>query len=144
MIRGTIPFDVQEAHQAYGDVVRIAPNELAYVNPAAWKEIYGYVGGKREIPKDPHFYNNTTSGSLSIIAAPGKRHGEVRRLLSHGFSERALRDQEPVILEYADLLITNLRKMSDEGSTPVDMVKWFNVSTDVYTLFLFWAHKTSL
>lgn len=33
--------DIKKLHDKYGDVVRVAPNELSYTNPDAWQEIYG-------------------------------------------------------------------------------------------------------
>jgi len=124
----TLPFSVYRAHLKYGDVVRIAPDELAYNDHRAWKDIYGHRSGKGEIPKDPNFYLNTAAGHLSIIAAPSERHGTLRRLLSHGFSEKALRDQEPILQYYVDLFIRRLR---DNGATdgPIDIVKWYNFFT---------------
>ena len=50
-------------------------------------------------------------------------HGRQRRLLSHAFSEKALRDQEPLIKTYVDLLMIRLHENSDK---PQDMVAWFN------------------
>lgn len=125
LVRGTIPFSVYECHKKYGDIVRIAPDELAYNDSRAWKDIYGHRSGKGEVPKDPNFYLNTAAGHLSIIAAPSERHGFLRRLLSHGFSEKALRDQEPIIQYYVDLLIRRLRDQSvTDGRT--DIVEWYN------------------
>lgn len=128
LLKGTLHTEVLDLHRKYGSVVRLAPDELAYNDPDAWRDIYGYRPGKPETPKDPLFYNNTASGILSVLGAPGARHGELRRMLSHGFSERALRDQEPLILSYADLLISNLRRCSEGGTKPVNMEAWYNVS----------------
>jgi hypothetical protein len=36
-----LPFSVKELHDAYGSVVRIAPDELSYNSPEAWQDIYG-------------------------------------------------------------------------------------------------------
>src|ERR1700712_2295680 len=41
VVRGTLPFSVYHAHQKYGGIVRVAPDELAYGDAEAWKEIYG-------------------------------------------------------------------------------------------------------
>lgn len=125
--RGVLTFDLQEIHAKYGTVVRVAPDELAMLEPNAWKDIYGHRAGKHEVPKDPMFYENTASGRKSIIGVPGARHGEIRRLLSYGFSEKALREQEPLIQEYCDLLINRLEGLRVKGEE-IDMVKWYNVS----------------
>lgn len=72
-------------------------------------------------------YGNLSAGELSIIFAPAHRHGQLRRLLSHGFSEKALRFQEPIIQGYLDLFIRRLRDLSAKGND-VDIVTWYNVS----------------
>lgn len=133
MLGGDLSFHVEKVHRKYGRVVRIAPDELVWADAEAWKDIYGIRPGKSEIPKDPMFYLNTAAGIESIIAAPAKRHGELRRLLSHGFSERALRSQEPIIQHHVDLFIHRLRQISSKGESDspdgksVDIVKWYNV-----------------
>ncbi|KAI9729630.1 MAG: hypothetical protein M1818_008477 [Claussenomyces sp. TS43310] len=128
LVRGTLPFSVYHAHQKYGDIVRIAPDELAYNDARSWKDIYGHRPGKSEIPKDPNFYTNTAAGHLSIIAAASDRHAAQRRLLSHGFSEKALRDQEPTLQYYVDLFIRRLRDLSVTGER-IDIVQWYNFFT---------------
>lgn len=57
LLRGELPFAVHAMHLKYGPVVRISPNELAYIDSEAWKDIYGHRAGKGEIPKDPQFYH---------------------------------------------------------------------------------------
>jgi cytochrome P450 len=44
-------------------------------------------------------------------------HRETRRLLSHGFSATALKDQEDVIQQYVDLFVDQLAKLGgvEEG-----------------------------
>ena len=40
--RGSWHEDIVQLHRQYGDVVRIAPNEISFVNVAALKELYGH------------------------------------------------------------------------------------------------------
>ena len=54
-------------HLKYGPVIRIAPDELAYIDAEAWKEIYGHRVGKGEVPKDPQFYENASGVSFIYI-----------------------------------------------------------------------------
>lgn len=49
-----------------------------------------------------------------------------RRNLSSGFSEKSLRDQEPILTKYFDLLIEKLRVNCEQ---PLDMAKWYNFIT---------------
>ena len=52
----------------------------------------------------------------------------LRRLLSHTFSEKTLREQEPVLIRYADLLVEQLGILGKDGKEPLDLTAWFNVS----------------
>lgn len=122
-------YALHELHEKYGDVVRVAPNELSYTDPEAWNDIYGHRVGKPEVMKDPQFYSSFSSGSGSIISADRARHGHLRKQASHGFSERALRTQEDVIKKYADLMIARLEESATAKRPVVDIVDWFNVSS---------------
>ena len=126
-LRGQLPFVLLDVHERYGNVVRIAPNELSYTNPDGWNDIYGHRPGKAELTKDPVFYSSISSGTGSIINAHQSRHGLLRKQMSHGFSERALRDQEGIIRSYSDLFLQRLRENCANGTVAVNMVMWYNV-----------------
>jgi hypothetical protein len=51
---------------------------------------------------------------------------DFRRNFSHGFSDNVLREQEVVVGHYFDLLVEKLR---GEHSNPVNVVKWYEVTT---------------
>ena len=72
------------------------------------------------------------NGIHSILSASNADHARYRRLLSHAFSESALREQEYLPLVYIDLLIRRLREVvaasGDKGAV-VDIVKWLNFTT---------------
>jgi cytochrome P450 len=54
----------------------------------------------------------------------------MRRLLNHAFSETALREQEPLMNEYFDLLVQKLReKIDGPAKGRVNIVRWFNFTT---------------
>lgn len=152
MARGDLTFKLLPIHEKYGPVVRIAPDELAFTHPDAWKDIYGHRVGNNhnvlELPKAGRFYR--TRGTLPNIISEEDRahHGLVRRVLSHGFSDQNLRARESVITGYADTLIRQLRKLSvsasdDESSDSVDMVPmnltaWYNwVTVDIISHLTF-------
>lgn len=127
VFRGELTYKTTELHEKYGEVVRIAPNELSYTSPDCWKDIYGHRHGQPENYKDP---NEDFDGSQakSILFADRAKHSQLRRLLSNAFSEKTLRDQEPVLKYYTDLLIQRLTERCEEGKYPLDLVKWYNVS----------------
>ncbi|KAF5485433.1 Cytochrome P450 monooxygenase 1 [Colletotrichum aenigma] len=100
LIRGALPMDVLELHKTYGDVVRVAPDELAYCNVNAWKDIMGHrSAGSPSFEKAMKFYRPTGEQSINIVNTNGAEHAMLRRQLSHGFSERSLRDQQPLIMK---------------------------------------------
>lgn len=124
-IRGHFDFNIRDAHEKYGNVIRIGPNELVFTTAAAWKDIYGY--GHPELPK----YFPTRSGVKSvrsIISADAPTHARFRRAMLPAFSERAMEQQEPLIGKYVDLLVVKLREVA-QGGQPTDFVKWYTFTT---------------
>lgn len=83
---------------------------------------------RHPLQKDPTLYHKSPNGASSILSElSDEHHSRYRRLLSPGFSERAIRDQEVVLKTYVDLLIQGLHQRAKEG--PQDMVAWFNWTT---------------
>lgn len=130
LLRGRLPFDMLALHERYGDVVRIAPGELAFAHADAWKDIHGrQSNGGEECGKWMSFYKYADGTPTSIANAEREEHSILRRQLSHGFSERSMRAQEPLITQYVDLLIRRLHEKCGSGTKPVDMVSWYNFTT---------------
>lgn len=123
---GVLPPTTKALHEKYGAIVRIAPDELSYTDPEAWKEIYGFRKDKTQLPKDHAVLPLPEDNYTSIIASNDADHARMRRLLSHAFSPKALEDQEGFIGEYVDLLIKRLHEHSEK---PQDMMAWFNWTT---------------
>lgn len=128
-MRGQLDLSIKDFHSKYGDVVRFSPDELSFTSEQAWKDIYGH----REHPlmKDPAFYNLIKlgrDGAPSIFNADKFNHPRVRKALAHAFSEKALREQEPFVKPYVDLLIEKLRGVATSGMA-ADMVEWYNFTT---------------
>ncbi|KAK3349016.1 cytochrome P450 [Lasiosphaeria hispida] len=128
-MRGTLPFDMLPLHKRYGPVVRIAPGELAFADPAAWKDIMGHRAGGLEMEKSLQFYRPLADMPADIVSAPREEHGLLRRTMAHGFSDRSMREQQPIIRQYIDLFLKRLRERSDGGKKAVDIGKWYNFTT---------------
>ncbi|KAJ5397068.1 hypothetical protein N7509_005181 [Penicillium cosmopolitanum] len=137
-ISGRYTQRLKALHDQYGDVVRIAPDELSFINSDTWKVMYGTRTGHGQKQKDYRFYPPTVANSASIIQSDDQDHSRFRRLLSHAFSDSSLRSQEPIIKSYVDLLIQRLRENStpteqDKGSgntvKPLNLVAWYNFAT---------------
>lgn len=128
---------VHKLHEQYGPVVRIAPNHLSYTDLQGWRDIYGHRSGpqhanKPENPKSRLYYRDDDDDAEpppNILNAGREEHSRLRRAISHGFSDRAMREQEPLIQRYVDLLARGLRESGEDGKTPLDLVKWYNWAT---------------
>jgi cytochrome P450 len=122
---------ITSLHDKYGDVVRIAPNALAYRAASGWKDIYGHrKKGQKVFRKDPALYAPTPNGVNAIITAQEDAHQRMRRLLTHAFSNKALKAQEEILQTYADMLIEKLRGiMGNTSSQRIDIARWFNFTT---------------
>ena len=110
-------------HREYGDTVRTKPNELSFINEAAWKDIYQH---RPQMSKE--IYIDPVNGVHSLLTADDENHTRMRRILAFAFSEKALREQEPILRNYVDLLIRKLREES-RGGKLVDIVNWYNYTT---------------
>lgn len=129
LLRGTMPYDVLNLHQKYGDIVRIAPDELAFSNAAAWKEIMGHRPGVEEFGKLKNFYRPVEASPINVVNAGREEHSALRRQLAHGFSEKSMREQEPIIKLYIDLLIQRLHENCDAGAKAINLTAWYNWTT---------------
>lgn len=123
----------RELHERYGNIVRVAPDELSFNDPQAWRDIYGHGSkGTRGSapPKNWARYNSTSQEVTDMVAAQGDAHAKVRRIFLPAFSERALKQQEPLFIKYVDKLVAVLRNGVQENPTQdFDMVRLYNYTT---------------
>ncbi|KAI0974801.1 isotrichodermin C-15 hydroxylase [Xylaria arbuscula] len=131
--RGVMAHKTQKLHEQYGSVVRIGPNHVSFTDVRAWKDIYGHRVGTgahvNEMAKANTFVKTIRSIPTSIINADREEHSRFRRALSHGFSDAAMREQEPEIVKYVDLLINRLHQECDQGTKKLNIEAWFNWTT---------------
>lgn len=129
VIGGKSAFRLTELHKKYGDVVRISPNELSYTDSKVWKEVYGsQKTGHGQMQKDPlHYQKHDRTPSLHVSSDAD--HTRMRRLISHAFSDKALRAQEPIMQQYSDLLMMRLHEVAKTGSS-TNIKQWYH-----WTLF---------
>lgn len=140
--------------------MRYSPDEVSFISgETAWQDIYGFrtgkskgtesfqkvriicvvIRGKLTVVKNPVFYGKPPNGVPSMLLAADQPHGRMRRTISHAFSDKALREQEPLIQRYADLLIDRLKEVTSESPTHIaDMKNWLNWTTfDIISDLLF-------
>lgn len=126
-MQGRLPHDIKKLHEQYGDIVRLAPDELSFIDPAAWGDIY---------PKNflrPYEYKDQPPGknASNLIACTEEEHARFRRLLAPAFSERYTAAQEPFVRAYVDKLVAKLHERINNSSnrelmTDIDAVEWIN------------------
>jgi cytochrome P450 len=129
---GTLPFEILDFHKKYGEVVRIAPDELAFANPSAWTDIMKHRAiGEEELAKHEGFYRpHKEAFPKDILNAGREDHSILRRTLAHGFSDRSMREQQPIIKKYIDLLITRLYENCGAGEKKtVDLMSFYNFTS---------------
>jgi len=78
--------------------------------------------------KDPKFYRAAPKPP-NVATADSVEHVRLRRLLANGFSDKAIRDQEPIIQQYVDLMIRQLHRSCEGGREALDMTAWYNWAT---------------
>lgn len=128
-LRGDLLFETERLHKQYGPVVRIRPNELSFIDPEAWKDIYVAHGGSArlgDMARYDRFYQWAgPSAPETFVSLDRPYHDSMKRQLSPAFSERSLQFQEPIIQGYTDTLIRKLTEASKDGN-PVNLREWFN------------------
>jgi Cytochrome P450 len=124
LIRGDLPHDVKKWHDKYGAIVRLAPDEVSFIDPEAWDSIFGNTSGQFSFNKHPFWSRKLPNGSYPISDPLQTKHAEQRKMLNHAFSPKGLREQEPILQKYSSILIDKLRV---NGIS--DMKDWFRYIT---------------
>nr|A0A2Z6FZ20.1 RecName: Full=Cytochrome P450 monooxygenase btcC; AltName: Full=Betaestacins biosynthesis cluster protein C [Neocamarosporium betae]BBE36500.1 putative cytochrome P450 [Neocamarosporium betae] len=121
----------------YGDVIRIAPNELVFATPEAARDIYTRCNPDQDLQfiKQPPFYKQSEGFPTLVTETDPAAHRTLRKPLERGFSPSSLKDYGRVIERVADDLTAQLEKAS-EHSNAVDVKAWaarftFDVITEV-------------
>ena len=113
-MRGTLPYRLDDLHKKYGPVVRVAPNELSFIEAAAWKDIYA----KKEYLRPDEFRNRLPGkDSDHFITADVETHARFRRIFNPAFSEKALREQEPTVQSYIGKMMNRCEEAIDNTAT---------------------------
>ncbi|KAH8696970.1 cytochrome P450 [Phaeosphaeriaceae sp. PMI808] len=129
IIKGDVHLWIQDLHRKFGPIVRCTPNMLSIVTPEVWKDAYGH--GTHSFEKEPKFYGPDAYGQpVGIIRSDKKSHARQRKLVSHAFSDKALREQEDLLKGYAKTLVEKLKEISMKDDRPnIDLVRWYNYTT---------------
>ncbi|KAL9080900.1 MAG: hypothetical protein Q9157_000400 [Trypethelium eluteriae] len=129
---GTLAHKIRDFHAQYGDVVRVAPNELSYIKPDAIREIYAKRPNAllKTLPKDPIRQPPPKPGQpVSMLEGNDTDHARIRKGWSHSFSNQALSAQEPLITSYVNKMVVQLRSLVKKGTNPIDLQEWYSFCT---------------
>ncbi|KAI1084164.1 cytochrome P450 [Whalleya microplaca] len=125
---GRYPTILEEAHKKYGDVIRIAPNELSFGTAQAHRDIYSYPSKtKKPFQKCGTFYNNGDVTNI-FYELDHVEHAKMRKVLAPGFSGTSMRSHEHIIQQYVDMFVQKLSELSTErhgqGVDATEAIQW--------------------
>ncbi|KAH7558807.1 hypothetical protein BM1_04944 [Bipolaris maydis] len=123
---GTYHFKLAQLHKQYGPVVRVAPDELSYIDPEAWKDIYG----NRNIPKNRVWAGQEEEHCpISIVSTDEATHLRNRRALAGAFTEHAIIEHAPLLEGLVETMMQKLGEATKKGNRSaivVNFTDWFN------------------
>ncbi|PPJ52050.1 hypothetical protein CBER1_09819 [Cercospora berteroae] len=106
-LRGDRHLEFYRIHEKYGPIVRFGPNSLSFNSNTALKDIYGFKSNVRKARFYEAFW--ATKDSFSTHSAISKSiHARKRRVLSHAFSDSAIKSMENHILAHIRQFCQNL------------------------------------
>ncbi|TQV95677.1 hypothetical protein V2A60_000863 [Cordyceps javanica] len=114
-----------------GDVVRIAPNELVFITPEAYTDIYtSSLNGRPAFVKSDMLDMGEKYEGLASERDIDK-HRAARKQLAPAFSPRALREYQPKVHEQVDQFLSKLEEIPAD-KTGFNIVPWFErIATDL-------------
>ncbi|KPM41803.1 hypothetical protein AK830_g4686 [Neonectria ditissima] len=111
--------EIQRLHQVYGDIVRLGPSELSISSSQALQAIYS-----SRSPCIKGMWYNLLLPLVSVhTARDAKDHARRRKVWDKGFGAKALRNYEPRVSQYTDLLLSQIH--AREGKI-MDITLWCN------------------
>ena len=127
-LAGVRVYMIDDLHQRFGPVVRVAPNELSFADPSMIKEIYGQAS---PYMKSAMYSLLSVGPHLGVFdTADREVHKKRRRLISHVFAATSVNACEPVIADLIRHLLRWIKKESESiPPRPVDVFVWFRMLT---------------
>lgn len=132
MESGSYHHQLHKLHLQYGPVVRVALDELSYIDPRAWNDIYGTRHGHAIIPKNNVWAKQEESKApVSIVSVDEATHLRNRRALMGAFTEHAVIEHAPLLESLVGTMIQKFRDKVDAGNgrAVVNIVDWLNFLT---------------
>jgi cytochrome P450 len=124
---------VDDLHRKYGDVVRIAPGEVAVADIAGVSQIHKIGSG---FLKSNFYANLTPTREPGIFAMQNPHdHSARRKLFARAFSNSSMKGNwEAEIRHKTTLAVDQIRKGATQTGEGADVLKWWTLmATDVIT-----------
>lgn len=127
-LSGNLVTDVRKLHEKYGDIVRIAPDEVSFAHEDIWHDAFG----RNPLPRNPTFFQTPRGQPDNLVmTASAVASARMRQVVMPAFTERALAKQESIMQTYTDLLMTGLLRQihmshSADNKAVINIVDWFN------------------
>ncbi len=124
---GSLPHRISELHAEYGPIVRVAPDELSFTDPVAWRDIHA-----KNLLRAPQYSNKPPGKDAeNLISANESDHARFRKVMAPAFAEKSVHEHEEAIQEHVNLLIQRLhQRVGDTDSNQtMNILQWFNYTT---------------
>lgn len=128
---------IDRLHKRYGQVVRVAPNEVSIADGAAISHIYVKNGG---LLKSTCYSNYDIDGYPTIFSTVDPNHRAVRsKAVVSMFAPAAIREGAHVVRACIQTSLARLkREMSEAKGTPIDILNIMrSLALDAVTAYLF-------
>ncbi|KAK7961769.1 uncharacterized protein PG986_002594 [Apiospora aurea] len=118
--------DMLLTHTQLGDVVRISPNEVVFVAPQAYHDMYAASSKNLEtfVKTEINDFGDEHGGL--VFEQDPERHRIIARKVSPAFSARSITAKEPTLHEYMDFFISQMELLGEnpEGVNMTDWTYW--------------------
>ncbi|CZT14739.1 probable cytochrome P450 67 [Ramularia collo-cygni] len=129
-LRGDRHLEFWRCHEKYGNVVRFGPNSLSFNSNTALKDIYGFKSNARKADFYKAFWASKDSASTHS-SIDKSIHARKRRVLSHAFSDAAIKSYENHILAHIRQFCQNLAGLTSFADSQTPEKKGYGQAIDV-------------
>ncbi|KAI9703016.1 MAG: hypothetical protein M1820_006007 [Bogoriella megaspora] len=124
--RGKWPWAVEEMLKKYGNVVRVAPNEVVFATPQAAIDIYNPAIKHHETWLKTDIMDfGAGDGGFIWEQDPAKRR-EVGKKILPAFSAKAIKAKEPIVQEYVDFFVQKMKEISMSSPKGIILNQWLH------------------
>ncbi|KAI3325968.1 cytochrome P450 [Xylariaceae sp. AK1471] len=120
---GKWPWVIERTIKEYGDIVRIGPNSLVFLEPQAAIDIHGSKRNLRDtFIKTPLFDGIGDEDDGLLWERDPVKHRAVSKTMSPAFSGNSLRAKIPTLNKHIDIMISQMKEHDQE--TGLDIGVW--------------------